>query len=435
MSQTQSNTFSQKWQQTLSELVSKAEYIAQSSQRKGKMSVEQLVQSLVLGCMEQEKTSLRLWSEVAADLGCEITASSIDERLTGRVVMLLYIVLQLSIQQQLDVTRLPVKDLEQFSRFILYDATLLTLPPILKNIFQGSRDKTMGQMKLQVGYNYLNAQLQSVTVHEGIEPDQKDVGLLEQAVKDALLIFDLGYFDQQVLAEIQAREAYFVTRFQSQTALYSVLSDEPIDLVEELKVVEGDWFEAGYKLGRNAKVEVRLIARRVSKAEAEKRRREVRQRAKSSGYSPSQRSLILCDWEIVITNLTADWTAQQIMDLYRVRWQIELVFKAWKSYLDLTDFGYWRTERILCQLYATLIAAVLCQSAFATVRYIQSEASLFKAFRIIRRRISKLLEIIRRNWWGVITWSRQLKQALLKFGQQQNLETVPSTLHRLMNWG
>jgi len=67
MSQFESNSFGQKWQQILSELVKKAEYLAQSSQRKGKMSVEQLVQTLVLGCMEREKTSLRLWQEVAAD--------------------------------------------------------------------------------------------------------------------------------------------------------------------------------------------------------------------------------------------------------------------------------------------------------------------------------------------------------------------------------
>jgi len=435
MSQKQSNTFGQKWQHRLSELVKKAEYIAQSSQRTGKMSVEQLVQTLVLGCLEQEKTSLRLWSEVAADLGCDITASSIGERLTERVVMLLYTILQWSIQQKLDVSRLPVKKLERFSGVILYDATLLTLPPILKQIFQGSRDKTMGQMKLQVAYDYSQAQLQSVAIHEGIEPDQKDRGLLEQAVKDALLIFDLGYFDQGVLAEIQARKAYFVTRYQSQTSLYDWETGTNLDLVKELQAVEGDWFEADYKLGRNAQVAVRLIARRVSQQESEKRRRAVRQRAKSSGYTASQRSLILCDWEILITNLSDEWAAQEIMDLYRLRWQIELVFKAWKSYLDLADFGYWRAERILCQLYATLIGAVLCQSAFASVRYMQSEASLFKAFRIIRRRISSLLAVIRRNWWRLGTWTRDLKQVLLKFGQQQNLETAPSTLQRLMNWG
>lgn len=435
MSPTQCNTFGQNWQHILSELVIKAENLAQSSQRKSKMSVEQLVQTLVLGCLEQEKTSLRLWSEVAADLGCEITTSSIDERLTERVVMLLYIILQWSIEQKLDVSRLPVKKLEQFCRVILYDATLLTLPPILKRVFQGSRDKTMGQMKLQVGYDYLNAQLQSVNIHEGIEPDQKDKGLLEQTVKGSLLIFDLGYFDQLVLAEMQARKAFFVTRYQSQTGLYDLETEADVDLVKELQDVKGNWFEAHYKLGRNAKVEVRLVARRVSQQETEKRRREVQKRAKSSGYTASQRSLIFCDWDIIITNLSDEWTAQEIMDLYGVRWQIELVFKAWKSYLDLGNFGYWRAERILCQLYATLIGAVLCQSAFASVRYIQSEASLFKAFRIIRRHISSLLAVIRRNWWGLGVWTRDLKQVLLKFGQQQNLETAPSTLRRLMNWG
>jgi len=435
MSQKQSNTFDQKWQYVLSELVIKAEYLARSSQRNRKMSVEQLVQSLVLGCLEEEQTSLRLWSEVAADLGCEITGSSIDERLTGRVVMLLYMVLQWSIEQKLDVSRLPVQKLESFCRVILYDATLLSLPPILKGIFQGSRDKSKGQMKLQVGYDYLSAQLQSIEVHEGIDPDQKDMGLLEQGVKDALLIFDLGYFDQVVLAQIQAQEAYFVTRYQSQTGLYDLETEADVDLVKELQSVEGNWFEAEYKLGRNAKVKVRFIARRVSQQEAEKRRREVQKRAKSSGYTASQRRLILCDWEIVITNLSDEWTAQEIMDLYGVRWQIELIFKAWKSYLDLGDFGYWRAERILCQLYATLIGAVLCQSTFATVRYLKSEASLFKAMRIIRRYIPRLLHIIRRNWWGLKTWRCKLQKALLKFGQQQNLETAPSTLRRLMNWG
>lgn len=137
----------------------------------------------------------------------------------------------------------------------------------------------------------------------------------------------------------------------------------------------------------------------------------------------------------MITNLAEGWDAQHIMDLYRVRWQIELVFKAWKSYLDVGDFGCWRVERILCQLYATLIGAVLCQCTFAAVRYTGTEASLFKVFRIIRRRIHTLFVIIRRNWRGLGTWASDLKRVLLKFGQQQNLETAPSTLQRLINWG
>jgi len=123
----------------------------------------------------------------------------------------------------------------------------------------------------------------------------------------------------------------------------------------------------------------------------------------------------LCAWEIIIPNLSEAWTAQQGLDLYRVRWQIEVLFKAWKSDLHLTTCGYWRAERVLCQLYATLIGVVLCHCIFATVRYTTTEASLFKAVRILRRLIPTLLPIIRRQWWGIGVWTDRLRQALLTF--------------------
>ena len=120
MSHKQCNILHQKWNQILSELVVEAEKMAQRQQRHRKRSVEQFVQTIVLGCLEPEETSLGLWSEVADDLGCEITASSIDERLTDRAVMLLYIVLQLSIQRQVDGRILPVEQLEQLSHRIVH---------------------------------------------------------------------------------------------------------------------------------------------------------------------------------------------------------------------------------------------------------------------------------------------------------------------------
>jgi len=51
-----------------------------------------------------------------------------------------------------------------------------------------------------------------LSIHEDIEPDQHEAGLLAQAVPDALLIFDLGYFDQHDLKRINDRSAYVVTR-------------------------------------------------------------------------------------------------------------------------------------------------------------------------------------------------------------------------------
>lgn len=435
MSYKQSNTIRKKWHQTLTSLVQQAEQIAQSSQRQRKMSVEQFVQTMVLGCLDPEAVSLRLWCEVTSELGCQITGSSIDERMTERTVMLLYLVLQLSIQQQIDVSVLPVEHLHPLSHLILYDSTEILLPPILQWAFQAKQDSGHGQMKLQVSYDYLTGQLNGLSIHEGIEPDQTHPSLLAQAVENALLVFDLGYFSQHTLASINDRGAFYVTRYQSQTGLYDLQSKQAIDLVDRLKQTEGDWFEMTCLLGAKAKTPVRLVARRVCQSKADERRRQTKRRAQQEKYTATQRSLILCDWEILVSNLCTSWTAQQIMDVYRVRWQIELLFKAWKSYLDIAKFGYWRAERILCQVYASLIGAVLCQSTFACARYTTSETSLFKSVRLIRRRIAHLLRVIRHHWWGLLAWAKELRQALLNFAQQQNLETAPSSLRRLTNWG
>jgi hypothetical protein len=410
MSQKESKAIFQKWQHSLVDWVKKAESAIQSNPRQRKMSAEILVQSLVLGCLEQEKNSLRLWCQTASDLGCEIKASSLDERLTKRLVELLHEVLQLSIQDSLQVPSLPVAALKDFSRVILYDSSLLSLPSAFKEVFRGSgSNKELGQMKLQVGYDYLNAQLSALQIHEGIDPDQKDEGLLAQAVQDALLVFDLGYFEQHLFAKIQARGAYFLSRYQSQCHLYEPETGALVDIADCLKNTKAAQFETYLLLGAKSKTLLRLVARRVSQQEAEKRRRQLKRKAEQGGYTASSRSLLLCDWEILISNLGPDWSLQALLDLYRLRWQIELIFKAWKTYLDLSRYGNWRFERILAQVYATLIAAVL----------------------VLRRRVTQVLTIIRHHWWGFYTWLRNLQKELLKFGQQQKLETAPSSLGRI----
>jgi len=42
-----------------------------------------------------------------------------------------------------------------------------------------------------------------------------------------------------------------------------------------------------------------------------------------------------------------------------VRWQIELIFKLWKSYCGLREFAHLRRDRILTELYARMIGLVL----------------------------------------------------------------------------
>ena len=70
---------------------------------------------------------------------------------------------------------------------------------------------------------------------------------------------------------------------------------------------------------------------------------------------------VLCQWTVLITNLldTERFSMEQLWVLYRVRWQIELMFKRWKS------GGGWGSrvgalaDRVLCEFLAKLLAVLI----------------------------------------------------------------------------
>ena len=68
----------------------------------------------------------------------------------------------------------------------------------------------------------------------------------------------------------------------------------------------------------------------------------------------------LLAWAIYVTNAAPEHlSTEEVCLMIRVRWQIELLFKLWKDVIDIDD---WRTQhgwRILCEVYAKLIACII----------------------------------------------------------------------------
>ena len=89
-------------------------------------------------------------------------------------------------------------------------------------------------------------------------------------------------------------------------------------------------------LGACAHVPARLIAVRVPEAIVNERRRHAQAVAKKRGSTPSQAHLTLMAWNLFITNVpTTVWPPKTVGIAYSLRWQVELVFRAWKSGLHL----------------------------------------------------------------------------------------------------
>jgi hypothetical protein len=180
------------------------------------------------------------------------------------------------------------------------------------------------------------------------------------------------------------------------------------------------------------KAEVRLLAVRLPEEEARKRRERVRQEAKQRGRPVSQRKLDLCEWNILVTNAPAELLGlEEACVVRRVRWQIELAFKVFKSEGKIDETRSRCPSRVLCELYAKLLGMVVQQWALLAAGYEMLRHSAKRAARRVRRRALHLLRGIGR----IETLGREvarLARVLQRHGRVVRRNVTPSTLDRLM---
>lgn len=174
--------------------------------------------------------------------------------------------------------------------------------------------------------------------------------------------------------------------------------------------------------------------RRLNPNQAAARRRLAQKKYKRDGKTCSVTYLYLLGWDILITNLFAQtWTLHQIFALYPIRLQIEWLFRIWKSQLKIDHFGNWRAERVLCQLYAHLLGALLCQQlCVGWLWHSQQEFSLSKCVHIIQLRVTTLLTCLAHHWRGIHVWLQRLESTFQLFAPKTKRKKMPSTLQNLM---
>lgn len=183
----------------------------------------------------------------------------------------------------------------------------------------------------------------------------------------ATYVFDLGYYDYAWWAKLDAAQCRIVTRFKANT---------PLAVVEELPVLEG----------RN------ILSDRIGflPARQAKSRRNPLQDAVREVRVATETGKVL---RILSNDLDA--TAQEIADLYKRRWAIELFFRWVKQILKITRFLGTSENAVRIQIAVALIAFLLLRLAQATQKAIMSPlafARLVRANLMHRRSIDRLLK-------------------------------------------
>ena len=331
---------------------------------------------------------------------------------------------------------LPAAVLRQFRAIYIIDSTLITLPAVMQDAFAGFASQgSEAALKFQLCFDYLRGNLCALEASAGRQTDQSSTLIERMIAVGSLFLFDLGYFNQETFAKIAEMGAFFVSRYKYATHVYVNATDQaPLDLLQVLQSVATNRYEQVYYLGSRRRLKVRLIAQRLPMPIVEERRRKARQAARKKGHTPPSAYLALLEWSIYITNTTPQQLSfDQIITFYRVRWQIELIFKVWKSQAKLAQVGNYRPERVLCQLFARLLGLVIFHWMIAPWRIVaNSELSLTKAFHILKRHLTRLLDSMAQGWHRTPTVLERITQAFLKHAHKDQRLKDPST-YRLLS--
>ena len=158
-------------------------------------------------------------------------------------------------------------------------------------------------------------------------------------VKGEIRLADRAYLQPDRMAIVIEAGADVVIRAGWKSARWLDEEGDVLDLVAVLRAAESRGLvdrPIWIKRKSGAPLAVRLVAIRKPAQAVEAARRKARREAQRGGHTVSKQTLDAADWVILITSLKPeDFTAADVLGLYRLRWRIELGFKRLKSLIGL----------------------------------------------------------------------------------------------------
>jgi IS4 transposase len=181
-----------------------------------------------------------------------------------------------------------------------------------------------------------------------------------------ILIGDRAYGSRAGMTHVARQGAFFVVRFPWPAVPLESADGQSFSLVDALRSLPeagvGE-FAVRFKTPDGKWMDTRLVATRKSEpAAARARQQALRARTKKGYAAVDIRTLELASYFFVLTNLPPDVSAESVLQLYRLRWQIEMKFKTLKSLFHLDNVPARNDESLRVYVLAKLLIALLVDS-------------------------------------------------------------------------
>ena len=187
------------------------------------------------------------------------------------------------------------------------------------------------------------------------------------AMPGEVRIADRGYCKAPALHRFRqdsGMKADFIARVAWNGFHLTRQGGEAFDLIKHLEALPVDRtaHEVSVQayLSKDGTLPLRFIISRKPEDAAEETREKLRAQASRKQKTLDPRTLIAAGFIIVATSLPADYPAEEVLAVYRLRWQIELAFKRLKSLLHIDKLPCVTERGARPWLCAHLILALLC---------------------------------------------------------------------------
>jgi hypothetical protein len=369
-------------------------------------------QTTVFGWMDSPEASYPQLRHVAASLDVAVSTQAVEQRFGAESAALLRELLQEAVGEVLcSETRAP-EVLSRFNGVYVQDGTIISLPPELRDEWGGCGGSTseagQSSLRVQVRLDLVQGGMQGPWLQAGREAERSGQAHQTPLPQGCLYDVDTGYFTLGEMRAYGKAGCYWLTAAKAGTLLMDERG-QCWDLVSFLRAHKGAEVDVELSLGKQERLAVRLIAKRVSPEQAKRRRagakRSVegkpkgvqrpnarqgraagakRQRQRKQRKAGKARMQLL-EWTILVTNVPQELlSVEEALVLARCRWQIELLWKLWKQVGKLDTWRSAKPYRILTEIYAKLLGLLITHWLTLIECWHAPNRSLVKARQVVQ---------------------------------------------------
>jgi DDE family transposase len=367
-------------------------------QRASKVTGATFVQTLLFGWLNNPQATLQQLAQMAGSVGVAISPQGLDQRFTPTAAGFLQRLLEAAVTHVVTAHPVTIPLIQRFAGVYLLDSSTIVLPDELSQVWRGcggnQAQHTQAALKLQVQLDVSTGALRGPWLQDGRGADQAAPNQTTFP-PGALRLADLGYFSLAVLHELSTAGGSWLSRLHLHTHVFDQ-TGTCLDVLLWLSKQQVGTHDLPIALGAQDRLNARLLAVRVPAQVAQQRRRRLRKQARRKGQTPSQRHLALADWTVLVTNVPADLLSlEEALVLLRARWQVELLFKLWKSLGRLDESRSAQPWRRLCELYAKMLALLVQHWLLVLSCWQYPDRSLTQAAQTIQRYATSLALALR----------------------------------------